>query len=415
MKKLRVLGKFSIFIALAVFACATLVACSGGEKEKVTLSMWCSERKMQLVKGAMEEFKKIHADEVDINYTVSKQEEDDCKNTVLGNVNGAADIYCFVDDQFDDLVDAGALLEMTAYTDKSADEYLAPVGGVNSGAGDAVTKDGKVYAYPGTGGNCPFLYYNKKYFKANDVLTLDNIIKICEKNGKKFSMDFGSGWYLYTFFKGAGLDITKNVSTGRNECNWNATDTPYTGVEVVQTMINLARRRGFVDLGDEDFVKKIKAGEVIAGVNGAWNSEKIKKVWGDDLGATKLPTFTLDDSQVQMCSFTGYKAVGINAHTKYPEWCMKFVEFCMTKDRQIEEFKLTEEAPANLEAIESKEVQQSTIISAIAKQSRFGYAQRVADPFWDASNKLGVVISSGNRDGKDLQKLLDKMVKETIS
>ena len=407
----RLLPAFTIVVLSGMVFCG----CGEKEKESIHLSVWAPERKVTLVENAMKEFQKLHKDEVDIEFTVSKEEEDECKNTILGNVKGAADIFCFIDDQFDDLYEAGALLDMTSYTDKSADEFLAPVGGENSRAGEVVVRDGKVYGYPEVSGNCPFLYYNKKYFSEKDVMSIDGITDVCEKNNKLFSMDLSSGWYLYTFFKGAGLDIRKNATTGKNECNWNATDTEHSGVSVVSSIMEMARERSFVDLTDEDFVKKIEEKEVIAGVNGAWNADKIKEVWGDDMCATKLPTYTLGKDQVQMCSFIGYKAVGISANTKHPEWCMKFLEYCMTPEKQIEEFRVGGEAPANLEAIESDEVKKSIIVSAIAEQSKYGYTQRIADPFWDASHKLGVIISSKNKDYKDIQIILDKMVKETIS
>lgn len=43
------------------------------------------------------------------------------------------------------------------------------------------------------------LYYNKKYLSDSDVKTLDGILKVAEKNHKKFMMDWSSGWYLYSF------------------------------------------------------------------------------------------------------------------------------------------------------------------------------------------------------------------------
>ena len=198
-------------------------------------------------------------------FNVSVEGEDTCRETVLSNPENAADIFTFADDQFNDLLNSGVLLEIT----ENVDGLIADVGGVNSGAAKTITRNGKVYAYPMTAGNGYFLYYNKKYYSEEDVATLSGIIEIAEKNGKKFSMDYSSGWYIYSFFKGAGLTLEATEDGTTNICNWNATDTKYTGVQVAEVMLDISKREGFVSQGDASFVDSVINGEVIAGINGA--------------------------------------------------------------------------------------------------------------------------------------------------
>ena len=40
-------------------------------------------------------------------------------------------------------------------------------------------------------------------------------------NDKKVAMCVADGWYIYSFFKGAGFDMSLNAD-GTNSCNWNA-------------------------------------------------------------------------------------------------------------------------------------------------------------------------------------------------
>ncbi len=398
--------RFLTAIAAGLFSFALSGCGKAAEPETIQISVWSSDAQLPQVRSAMEQFCELHKDEVTIEYTISAEGEDTCKETVLSNPQGAADIFAFADDQLDALKNAGCLLEIT----ENGDAILASVGGADSGAATAVLRDGKLYAYPMSAGNGYFLYYNKAYFSDTDIVTLDRILDVAEANGKRFTMDFGSGWYIYSFFQGAGLTVTADDSGEHNLCDWNATDTAYRGVDVAEAMLKIAEHPGFVSLGDDGFTDGVKDGSVIAGVNGAWNAETVAEAWGENYGAAKLPSYTLCGDQVQMCSFMGYKLIGINAYTKYPEWSMRIAEYLTSKEQQLERFTTIGDCPANQDAAAAPEVQAAPAIAAITAQSRYGYRQNIADPFWEASKIFGVTISAGNPSGDDLQGLLDETV-----
>lgn len=376
--------------------------------ETIQLSLWGDERSVPFLEEAISDFQELHADEVKLEYTISMEGEDTCKETVLADPEHAADIFAFADDQFDELYQAGTLLEIT----ENVEEVLQAVGGRNSGAAAVVTHDGKVYAYPETAGNGYFLYYNKAYFSDSDVQTLDQILDVATEHEKKFTMDYSNGWYIYSFFQGAGLTLIRNEDGVTNTCNWNATDTKYTGVDVAEAMLRIAEHPGFVSLGDDAFVQGVQSGEIIAGINGAWNAGYVEEAWGEDYAAVKLPTYTLAGEQVQMCSFAGYKLLGISAYTDYPEWSMKLAEYLTNEENQIRRFEQIGEGPVNVVAAQSEEVLQAPAIAALAEQSVYGNVQRVANPFWDAASRFGITIAGKNSGNRDLQELLDEMTAE---
>ena len=101
--------------ALAVSAMA-FSGC-GKALPEVTLSVWCPQESVEAVEQMITEFTELHADEAVFHITVSEEEELSCKETVLANPAGAADIYAFADDQFRELYNAGALLEITREAD----------------------------------------------------------------------------------------------------------------------------------------------------------------------------------------------------------------------------------------------------------------------------------------------------------
>lgn len=383
--------------------CAALYA-----KPKVTLSVWADTGNIPLIEKRLEDFKINYSKEATFNFTVLQQSSSTCGTTVIANPELAADIFTFADDQFRVLMNENLLLEVTDNPEKIIEEN----GGANSELIKACVKNGKLYAYPELTGNGYFLYYNKKYISNADAKSMDKILEVCAKNDKKFTMDMKNGWYIYSFFKGAGLDVYEKKD-GSNFCNWNATDTKYTGLDVAKGIIKIANHKGFVCLENEEFVKQVSDGEIIAAINGAWNANFLSKEWGKDFGATKLPTYTVKGSQAQMASFSGYKLVGIKANTEYPEWAMKVAMWLTNAKSQNLLFEATGECPANVILASSPIIQKSPAVMALSEQAKYSTVQRVGLNYWDPSRILGVVLSEGgNMADSEIQIHLDTTVRK---
>lgn len=399
--------------ALGMMMAAVLCGCGKDKKEvpAIQLSLWTDERNEASLREELAQFQDMYKEDAIFDFTISMEGEDTCKATVLSNPEGAADIFIFADDQMEELYRGGALLEIT----QNVDQILNSVGGRETSAAKAALREDKLYAYPVTSGNGYYLYYNKNFLSEDDVKSLDQILEVCERENKKFTMDYSSGWYLYSFFKAAGLELTCNEEGNQNICNWNATDTKFKGIDVAQSMLKLSSDPCFVSLDDAGFVRALQEGEVIAGINGPWNAERVSAAWGDGYAATKLPTYTLGEEQIQMCSFAGYKLMGINAHTEHPQWCMLLAEYLTNDENQLQRFDDTGECPASLTAAATEEVQVSPAVAALAEQAPYSYIQSVADPFWKAATKYGIVLAAGNPDGRDLQELLDELQKEIVT
>lgn len=399
-------------VAVCLSSVILLLFFSGCQEKKplqnVNLSVWASSSEIAALTEMVEEFKEEHAGEAVFNITISQEDEDTCKETVLSNIEGAADIFFFAGDQFGELQRAGALLEITSGTKN----IISDNGGGDTAAIDCVSVGGSIYAYPVTASNGYFLYYNSQYYTEEDVKSFDRILEVAAKNGKKVAMDFCSGWYIYSFFKGAGLNVEMNDDGKTNNCNWNSEDGKYKGVEVAQAMLDIAGHEGFISCNDEAFVKGVKDGTIIAGINGTWNSVNVSDAWGENYAAAKLPEYTLAGDSVQMCSFVGYKLIGVKASTKNPDWAMKLAEWLTNERNQIKRFEARGELPANINAANSPEIKKSLAISALNGQNEFGYIQNVAESYWTPTYTFGTIIAAGNRDNRDLQELLDDMQKE---
>lgn len=120
-------------------------------------------------------------------------------------------------------------------------------------------------------------------------------------------MTLASGWYNASFFYGAGF------TTGLNDdqttsIDWNTTSPDgYSGVDVVKSMLNIAADPAFMAIADGDISNQLASGALVACVSGTWDSITAQEVFGDGYAATKLPTFTIGDKQVQQGSVAGFK------------------------------------------------------------------------------------------------------------
>lgn len=376
-------------------AVGNLIAATEGT---VTLTVWASELQQEFTQELIDEFEAQYPD-VDFNITLGACSESEAKDTVLADVEAAADVYAFADDQINELVNAGALQEVAAsYTYDVAGENMA-------GAVNAASFNGKLYAYPMTASNGYFMFYSKEYLSEDQVADLDTMMQVAADAGKKVSMDVANGWYLYSFFKGAGLDVALN-DDGSNICDWNQAG----GTDVAQALLDICANPGFQAAKDEEFQTGIAEGSIIAGVSGTWDAEAAAAAWGDNYAAVKLPTFTLAGSQAQMSSYSGYKLIGVNPHSQFVGWAMLLSEYLTNEQSQVARFSATQEGPANSKAAQADEVLANPAISALAAQAQFATPQRVGGNYWAPAETLGNIFVSGNPDGTDLQQLLDTAV-----
>ncbi len=372
----------------------------------VDLTIWAAEEDQQMFKDMADAFAAQYP-EVTFNFEIGVQSESTAKDTVLTDVEAAADVYSFAGDQLTDLVNAGALQEVVLNTQ----EVMDAVGGADSGAVQAATRDGKLYAYPATADNGYFMFYNKEYFTEEDVKSLDKMMEIAAANGKKVSMEYTSGWYNLSFFLGAGFTLAANAD-GSTTCDWNGTSaTGIDGVSVAQAMLDIAANPGFVSLTDAEFVTGIADGSIIAGVNGTWNAAAAADAWGENYAATCLPTYTCNGEQVQMSSVAGYKMFGVNPHCDNVGWAMLLAQYFTNEENQLKRFELREAGPANTNAAASEAVQSNPAIAALALQSKYAQLDGCqGSNYWDPSATFGEILKNGNPDGTDLQTLLDNLV-----
>ena len=411
MKKKALLGIAGMLLASVLSGCQnnssgeTPGSTQGAEETTasgvVQMTVWAEEDNFTMLNGMIESFKKEYAGQAEFEITLEIQSDSKVRDVILGDVHTAPDVFHFPDDQLNSLIAGGVL---------SAVPNAEEVKKANTAESvEAASLHDKLYAYPMTADNGYFLYYNKDYLSEQDVATMDGILKAAQAKGKKFSMELNSGWYMYAFFGGAGMQLGLNEDGVTNFCNWNTTEGDIKGVDVAEAIVELIANPAFMSAPDGSFVTNIKDGTVIAGVSGVWNAMSVKEAWGDNYGAVKLPTYTCNGKQVQMSSFTGYKMIGVNSYSPNLDWAHKLADWLTNEENQKIRFVERNQGPSNINAAASDEVMEVPAIQAVISQSQYGVLQRVGNNFWTPCSDFANVLLEGNPNGTSLQELLDAL------
>lgn len=384
--------------------------------ETVALTLWGAEEDQALLAQLVEDFKAAYPDQT-FDIQIGVESESTAKDTVLTDIEAAADVFAFANDQLNDLVSAGALLNLSgdvsavlpAYTGKTLEDVLAANG---EGSVAAATKDGNLYAFPMGGGNNYFLYYDSTKITADQAKSWDELLSAAEAAGGKVGMTFASGWYNASFFLGAGFISDMNPD-GTTVIDWNGTSADgYTGVDVAKAMTAIAAHPGFLAIADGDISNQIASGAVCAVVSGTWDAGAAETAFGEGYAATKLPTFTCAGDQVQMSCFSGFKLMGVNAYSKNSGWAVLLAEFLTNEASQTARFETRQLAPTNLNAAANDAVTSNVAIAASAAQDVYGSVQNVGGKFWDPTATFGQMIANGELGSDDaaIQAALDTLV-----
>lgn len=389
---------------------------AGTSNETVSLRVWGGEEDQNLLKDLVEKFKKTYPDQK-FDIEIGVESESTAKDTVLTDVEAAADVFAFASDQIVDLNNAKALAnieDMDAALQNYAKKSVADIKAANSdGSVEAASIDGKLMAFPMTGGNGYFLYYDSSVISDEDAATWDTLLAAADKAGKKVGMTLASGWYDASFFYGAGFTTGLN-DDGTTAIDFNGTSKDgYTGVQVTQSMLNIASNKAFMAIADGDVSNQIAGGTLAAVVSGTWDADNAQKVFGDGYAAAKLPTYTLDGKQVQQGSVSGYKFLGVNAYSKNVGWATVLAEFLTNEESQATRFEQRQLAPTNKKVAASDEVSKNVAIAASGAQDAYGVIQTVSAKYWDPAKTFGEMIAQGSisaTDEKAIQDALDTMV-----
>lgn len=224
-----------------------------------------------------------------------------------------------------------------------------------------------------------------------------------------------SGWWNAGFFLGAGFTFSVD-DAGTTSLDWNKTSpTGITGVQVVEGMLAITGNSAFQSIEDGKTAEAISSGNLCSIVSGNWDLAACEAAWGaENVGASKLPTYTCGGKQVQEGTISGFKLMGVNGQSKQTGWAAVLAEFLTNEQSQADRFTARQLPPTNLKAAEVEAVKNDKVVAAsVAQDAACGRPQTVGGNYWEPTKTFGEIVAQGKLkigDTEGIQKALDTMV-----
>ena len=380
---------------------------NSGNKKTVTLTVWGAQEDQQMLKEMCDAYAKENT-EVNYKFNFGVLGEGNSSDKILNDVEAGPDIFNFPSDRINTFYAAGALARIGGDAETKVKTENA------EGAVDAATVkvngEDHLYAFPVTGDNCYFLYYDKSVFKdPKDLQSLDKILDTAEAAGKKVHFKINDdGWYLASFFfadEDLGYDVTYNdrMVEEKITINFDTED----GLDVMKSIRHYIGRDGFVAQTDDSKIiaaftpDKNGKREAAAAVSGTWNAATIKQLLGDDMGVCILPTVKIDGEDVRLSGFMGYKLMGVNGYSKNKGEATKLAAYLTNEQNQLKRFKDRGFAPTNKKAAATTEVVNDPVISVVLEQAAYNRSQKnVPSTFWTPMASLITPLLTAKAEGK---------------
>lgn len=386
-------------LALALF-CGAMSGCGAPKPSgPVSLTVWGSQQDQDLLTEMANAYIADMAARSDVPYSIKVEpvEETDAVDKFLGDPASAADVFAFPADDIGRLTDAGGLLEI------SKDAGLVKNSNTSASVA-AATVGGKLYACPMTADSGYFLYYDKSVISADQVKSLDGILSACQAANKKMYMDVSNGWYIASFFLGAGCRLSVGAD-GSQKCDFNSD----AGISAGEAIKVFTASPAFLTGNDATLTDGFANRTVAAGVSGLFSADAVKTALGGDFGAAKLPTFTSGGKQVQMGSFAGFTLVGVNKNTAFPDEATELAEWLTNEQNQLKRFQAGGLLPSNKNAAHAAAADDPAL-SALAAQNAFGVSENgVTEGYWAPAAAFGAAMEGKNYN-QTVAALLNDMV-----
>jgi len=334
---------------------------SGGEVKKMTLTVWSPAEDQAAQEGAPNgllvkwctEFNEAHP-EWDITFQYGVCSEGDAKDVVIKDLDTAADVYMFANDQLAALVGAGALAELGG----SAVETIRQEN--NDTMYQSVVYEDAVYGVPYTP-NTLILYYNKSMLTPEDVKSLNTMLDKDLGDGvAAFGFELTNSWYIEQFYYAGGFTLFGENGTEQEK----GTDIGNFSF-VTEYLVDLVKNPRFHKEAGDDSISRMANGTLASLVSGSWKASAVKEALGENFATAQLPTVTYDNGvSGVMRQFTGSKAVGVNPRSQNMAAAVALALYLGGESVQRDRFTYRHVTPSNVKLAASEEVLASPVAVA---------------------------------------------------
>lgn len=280
------------------------------------LKIWCAEEDVDMIWDMLNKYQDLHSANT-YNFTVEKAGEDVVSSKVTTDVNAAADIFSFANDQLGILLKSKALYQIpNTYNSQIKDQIAVAV--------TACANNGNYYGIPYSYENC-FLYYNKALVSEADVRNMETLLsKSIAGVESNLGIDMEDSYYTTMFMYTAGMEIFGANGTDENSVNLNNANS----LKGCQYIAGLGSQSKLKNIQKGDQIVALKNGKVAAMISGPHMISQFKDALGSNFGVAMLPTINLDGKETQLVSFSGVKMYGISNKPVSVRSAKKTAEAC---------------------------------------------------------------------------------------
>ncbi len=397
---------------------------SSASGKKITLTVWGAQEDQAMLREMCDAYAKANPQN-EYTFQFGVQGEGDVSDKVLGDVQSGPDVFSFPGDRLNSLYAGGALARIGGDIEDTVKAENT------EGAVDAATVrvngEDHLYAFPSTGDNCYFLYYDKSVFKdAKDLTSLDSILSVAAAAGKKVHFKINDdGWYLSSFFfadEDLQYDVTYNdrMVEEKVTINFDSED----GLDIMKAIRHYIANDAFVAQTDDSKIiaaftpDKNGKREAAAAVSGTWNAATIKELLGDDMGVCILPTIKVDGEDIRLSGFMGYKLMGVGGYSKNKGEATKLAAWLTNEQNQLKRFETRGFGPTNKKVASLPAVMDDPVIATVLEQAPYNRSQKnVPGAYWTPMGSLITPLVTAKAEGRtvtdsELQSYLDALCKQ---
>lgn len=329
------------------------------------LKVWCAAEDETMIWEMLEDYKNAHSKNF-YNFTVQIQGEDVVSTSVTKDVDAAADVFSFANDQLGLLLNQNALY-------KIPNAYKAQIESQIDVAKTASRSNGDYYAIPYSYENC-FLYYNKSLVSEADVRSLESLLaKSISGVDGNLGIDMADSYYTTMFLYTAGVEVFGPQGIDPSDVNLANAN----AIKACKYIASLGSQTKLKSIVKADQVAALKSKKVAAMISGPHMITEFKGALGNDFGVAMLPTIKLDGEEKQLVSFAGVKMYGISnkstavRDTKTTAEACRLAAFLSNDDNQQKRLQDREFCPTNIELFEAAEASGIATVEVVLNQSEY--------------------------------------------
>jgi len=306
-------------------------------------------------------------------------------------------------DHLGELVAGGLIEENAAPPDYAKDFLPATIQGT--------TYEGKLWGYP-TAIETYALIYNKDLVKEapktwDELLAQAKAHTDVQKNTYGFMMEPQNFYFAYAFFGGYGGYVFGDHNTNPADIGLNNEGSVKAG-EFLQRI-----HREVLPLKVEDVTYDakeglFKSGKLMYNMNGPWAIDDYRKA-NVNFGVAPLP---LLDNGKHPTSFSGIRALYVNAYTKYPKAAALFAEFATSEEMLLKLYEMTGMLPARASLLQNPEIQGNEVVRGFLEQAQYAVPMPNIPQISAVWTPMSSALTTIWNDNANVKQALDAAVKQ---